>query len=79
MKHLKYRGHKNWAYWNIARWLRYDAGLYYLMRDALRTSRSRDATARAILAELHAAGVTHTPDGARYSLAAIRAAMRKNR
>lgn len=70
-----YNGHKNWTHWNVSLWLFNNQGLYSMMRDAVRRAGNRDVAAREILADLAAAGITHTPDGARYSFTAIRAAI----
>jgi hypothetical protein len=67
----RYNGHKNWAHWNVALWLFNDEGLYGIVKDALRHAQTKDAAARQILASLP----EKTPDGARYSLSAVRAAI----
>jgi hypothetical protein len=71
---MNYNGHKNYNHWNVSLWLNNDEGLYRLMREATR-GLNRDAAARQVLAELEQAGTTHTPDGAKYSVSTIRAAM----
>ena len=70
-----YNGWKNWAHWNVALWILNDEGLYGLALDVVRNHKTQDAAARAMLAELHDMGVTKTPDGARYSVSALRAAL----
>jgi hypothetical protein len=76
----KYNGHKNYNHWNVSLWINNDQGLYDLARNYVMDARHRggytkDDVAKAILAHLKADGITHTPDGAPYSISAIRAAM----
>ena len=72
-----YNGYKNWNQWNVALWLHNDEGLYRTMCIIRRHySRVGDAAA-AMLALLNRGGTTETPDGARYSVTAIRTAMRE--
>ena len=68
-----YNGHKNYAYWNVALWLANDEGLYNMARDHLRRARTKDDAARNIVQDLMDCGITKTPDGARYSISAVRA------
>ena len=70
----KYNGFKNWNHWNVSLWINNDEGLYLTARAYSRRA-SRDVAARAMLDALHDMGVTHTPDGAPYSVSSIRAAM----
>lgn len=70
-----YNGHKNWTHWNVALWIGNDEWLYRFARDTIRRHKTRDAAARAIVNELSEMGITKTPDGARYSIAAVRAAL----
>jgi hypothetical protein len=74
----KYNGHKNWTHWNISLWINNDESLYRMARNYVvfkHRSYTKDQCAEAMLNELHSAGITHTPDGAKYSKTAIRAAM----
>jgi hypothetical protein len=68
-----YNGYKNWTQWNVALWVNNDEGLYRMACRYCRLNNRADA-ARAMLAELAEMGVAETPDGARYSVAALRAA-----
>lgn len=73
-----YNGHKNWTHWNVSLWINNDEGLY---RDALcylnAAGGSRERAARAMLYALkNWAHTNKTPDGARYSVTSIKAAMR---
>lgn len=72
----KYNGHKNWNYWNVSLWINSDEGLYRMAQNCARCyPKSRDGAARHMLTRLADDGVTHTPDGAPYSVSSIRAAM----
>lgn len=71
----EYNGHKNWNHWNVSLWIGNDEGLYRMARRHIRNSRNRAQAAKNMLAELHELGMTETPDGAPYSVSAIRAAM----
>lgn len=70
-----YNGHKNWNHWNVSLWLFNDEGLYRMARCRLRTSDTLDTIARSILADLP----RETPDGAPYTFASVRAALRGSR
>ena len=71
----KYNGHKNWNHWNVSLWINNDGGLYSeAKRWVARTNRKEAAAS--FLASLRSMGITHTPDGAPYSVTTIRAAMR---
>lgn len=68
-----YNGYRSWPQWNVSLWINNDEGLYRL---ALRYRRhGKREGAMAMLTELHELGLTHTPDGARYTVTSIRAAM----
>ncbi len=82
----KYNGHKNWNHWNVSLWINNDEGLYSIARNMITQYRyyrsfsmhgykPRDIAAQKMLERLHDEGVTHTPDGAPYSVSSIRAAM----
>lgn len=66
----QYNGHKNWNHWNVSLWINNDEGLYRLAQSYAGRF-PRDQAARLMLAELP----DKTPDGAPYSVSAIRAAM----
>ena len=66
-----YNGHKNHAHWNVSLWIGNDEGLYRLALHHIRRSRNKDEAARRLLADLP----EQTPDGVRYSLSAVRAAL----
>ena len=70
---MTYNGFKNWTQWNVSLWVNNDEALYRMACAHCRRN-SRAEAARAMLAELHEIGITETPDGARYSVSALRAA-----
>lgn len=70
-----YNGHKNWNHWNVALWIANDEGLYGLARRCIRRCQTREDAARTMLESLTECGITATPDGAPYTVTAIRAAM----
>lgn len=74
-KDKRYNGHKNYNYWNVALWIGNDEGLYNMARDYVRRHPNKDQAALWIRADLQAAGVFKTPDGAPYTKSAIRAAL----
>ena len=69
----KYNGHKNYNFWNVSLWLANDEGLYEMARSFIRRTRTLDDAARAIFVWLRESDLTETPDGAPYSISAIRA------
>ena len=78
----KYNGHKNWNHWNVSLWINNDEPLYRFAKECIRRNRTRDEAARDMLKSLPdfygspvAARGFSTPDGAPYSVSAIRAAM----
>lgn len=71
----KHNGHKNWNHWNVSLWINNEEPLYRMARGLVRNHQTRDEAARAMLENLVNAGITATPDGAPYSVSAIRAAM----
>ena len=70
-----YNGHKNWNYWNVALWIANDEGLYRFAKDCLRSHRNRRGAARAFVQDMNDWGDGTTPDGARYTIANVYAAM----
>lgn len=71
---MAYYGHKSRAAWNVALWIANDEGLYRTALDCIRRARGRggrDAAARDLLAMLP----ERTPDGFRYTLTSVRAAL----
>ena len=72
-----YNGHKNWNYWNVSLWIGNDEGLYNEAKRCIRRSKNRQEAAEMFHNNLVDAGITKTPDGASYSVSAIKAAMRE--
>ena len=70
----KYNGHKNWNHWNVSLWINNDEGLYRMALDMCRRYK-REEAGRRMLENLAGWNITHTPDGAPYSVSSIRAAM----
>ena len=71
-----YNGHKNYNQWNQSLWINGDEGLYMLAKDFLNNcSGGKDKAAQNILDHLTDCGITHTPDGVKWSKAGIRAAL----
>lgn len=66
---------KGWAAWNVGLWIANDEGLYSLARECIRRTRTRAEAAAAFVESLAECGVTETPDGARYSVSAVRRGM----
>ncbi len=71
----KYNGHKNRNHWNVALWIANDEGLYRYALALKKQHHNADAAAREFIASLAEAKITATPDGAPYSLSAVRAAI----
>lgn len=72
-----YNGHKNWNHWNVSLWINNDEELYRIARAFIKAyGRPSLPAAFAMMRELQDAGITKTPDGAPYSVLAIKAAMR---
>ena len=67
---MSYNGHKNWTHWNVSLWINNDEGLYNFAVETCRRFK-KDRAARHLKVNLP----ERTPDGARYSVVAIRAAL----
>lgn len=72
---MSYNGHRNWNHWNVALWIGNDEGLYNLAKEYKRRHGNARDAAKSMLQMLHGAGYSKTPDGAPYSVSALRAAM----
>jgi len=74
-----YNGHKNRAHWNVSLWIGNDESLYNLalseIKQGKRNGLNREQIAANILDQLRQAGITSTPDGYRYNVTNIRAAI----
>lgn len=77
----KYNGHKNWNHWNVALWLNNDEELFRAMQSwIVAAGGNKERAARAFLYALKSGGdygpaMDKTPDGAPFSISAIKAAM----
>jgi hypothetical protein len=71
-----YNGHKSWNYWNVSLWINNDEGLYNLAREARQEHRTLTEAVDYVLQSLWDNNITHTPDGARYTKAAVKAAIK---
>ena len=69
-----YNCYKNYSQWNQSLWINNDEVLY---RKACHLTRvfNREEAVSAMLEWLDCAGVSHTPDGVKWSKAGIRAGM----
>ena len=70
----KFNGHKNWNHWNVSLWLNNDEEFHRKMEHFASTN-TRKIAAFKMLRELSACGITHTPDGAPYTVSSIQSAM----
>lgn len=70
-----YNGFKNYNHWNVSLWINNDEGLYALAAKLVRVSINKERAALLMTEHLQDNGMTHTPDGARYTKTTIRAAL----
>lgn len=70
-----YNGHKNRDYWNVSLWIGNDEGLYRFAVGCIRNHRKRRDAAREFVEHVQREGMEKTPDGARYTIANVYAAM----
>lgn len=68
---VRYNGHHCRNCWNVALWIANDEGLYRFALECRARARNATQAARDMLESLP----TRTPDGARYTLSAVRAAI----
>lgn len=71
----KYNGHRNWSTWNVSLWIANDEGLYNIAKDCLRLTKSKEMAAEVMLETLEYYGTPETPDGAKYNVTNLRAAL----
>ena len=77
-KDYSYNGHKNWNHWNVSLWLYNDETFYRLINRQIRRSWSLDDATNKIINELQEWEINKTPDGAKFSKSAVRAAIRED-
>jgi len=72
-----YNGHKNWNHWNVSLWINNDEGLYRLALDHARARGvpRRQAAVNFLRDIADCGGLTHTPDGAKYTISSVMGAM----
>lgn len=70
----KFNGHKNWNHWNVSLWINNDESLYHMAKE-FADQDNRLFAAKNMLSWLNESGIYKTPDGAPYSVSAIRSAM----
>lgn len=69
-----YNGHASWNAWNVALWIGNDEGIYNLALDCVKRAGKRYG--RAAHYFIASIGESKTPDGARYSVRSVTAALR---
>lgn len=72
---MPYNGYKNWNQWNVSLWINNDERLWQEAVHFVRYYGVKSKAAQGMLDWLHDQGITETPDGAKYTKTAIRAAM----
>lgn len=70
---MSYQGHTDWGYWNVSLWLLNDEGLYRLACESMSRAGFRP---RLAAQWLRARLPARTPDGARYTVQRLTAALR---
>ena len=71
-----YNGWSSYQTWNVTLWINNDEPLYRMAQYCVRMApANRAKAAQFMLHKLERRGLTRTPDGAPYSVTAIRAAM----
>lgn len=74
-----YNGHKNRAHWNVSLWIGNDEMLYRLAQQRIRSASNRNEAAKELLqdmCDMQSTSEPVTPDGCRYNVTNIRAAIR---
>ena len=68
-------GYKNYAQWNQSLWINNDEGLYNEARAFIRKYGNKEDAAARLLQVWNDYGMSHTPDGVKWSKVGIRAGM----
>lgn len=71
----KYNGHKNWNHWNVSLWINNDEYLYKHAVTLCRRYNRKEAAEKMLECLNDYFVITHTPDGALYTVTSIRAAL----
>jgi hypothetical protein len=69
-----YNGHRSWNAWNVSLWINNDEGLYRLAQECCAGTERPTIAARRFIEAMDP--IARTPDGARYNLRSVTAAMR---
>lgn len=72
---MSYNRYKNWNQWNVSLWINNDEFLYRMAKAAINRNRGKKDARYAAAYDLLGLLPDKTPDGAPYSVTAIRAAM----
>lgn len=70
-----YNGHKNKTHWNVSLWINNDEGLYRMALAAINRNRGKKNAREAAAYDLLGLLDEKTPDGFKYSVTSIKAAM----
>lgn len=68
----KYQGHENWNQWNVSLWIANEEPIYRFAKECLQGRSLKRAVCRFLEVYRNA----ETPDGGRYSYAAVYAALK---
>jgi len=70
-----FNGYKNWAHWNVSLWVNNEENLYRMARSMARRHKNKNEAAECLRVLFLDLGMAQTPDGAKFSRAALRAAI----
>lgn len=68
-----YNGHKNYNHWNVSLWIHDDEGLYNLALECKALTTNLTKAAHKFITQV---GTKRTPDGASWSVIAVKAALK---